>query len=130
MAIASEIKNNIFNSIKRHLENCCPPMINKKSGKDSFELIGNIAVPYGYKKEIVPGMFFASVYMRIDMVSFHFFPCYMNHDAFISIAPTLFKTLKGKTCFNFKKKEQLDEKELALLLKKGIEVWRKSGYVA
>jgi hypothetical protein len=129
MPLTPEIKNNIFNKLKKELEKCCPPLVYKKGSDNAFEIIGNMPVPYGYKKEIVPGMFFASAVVRKDMVSFYFFPCYMNPTDFIGIAPKLFKCLKGKTCFNIKKEEQVDEKELEALFKKGIVVWKKMGYV-
>lgn len=93
-----------------------------------FQLIGNKPVPYGYDKKIVPGMFFASVAQRKDSVTFHFFPCYMNAKM-QEVAPTLYKHLKGKTCFHFKKEDQIDEKELAALLKKGMDAWKKAGYM-
>jgi hypothetical protein len=129
MPLTPEAKQNMFNTIKTELEKCCPPMVYKKGSADAFELLGNKPVPYGYKKEIVPGMYFASTVMRKDTVSFYFFPCYMKPELFVPIAPTLFKCLKGKTCFTFKKEEQINKKELAALLKKGVEAWEKMGYM-
>jgi hypothetical protein len=129
MPLTENIRNEIFQKLKKGLEGCCPPMVNSKKSKDAYEIIGNKPVPYGYKKEIVPGMFFASIVARKDMVSFYFFPCYEHIDDFKNTAPELFKSLKGKTCFNFKKSEQVNEKELAALLKKGVQVWKKAGYI-
>jgi hypothetical protein len=85
-------------------------------------------VPYGYDKKIVPGMYFSSFVARKDMVSFYFFPMYMQAE-FKDLIPIMIKTLKGKTCFNIKKPEQIDEKELAALLKKGVAAWKKMGYM-
>jgi hypothetical protein len=45
------------------------------------------------------------------------------------VAPSLYKCLKGKTCFHFNKEEQVNEKELNLLLEKGMDAWKKSGYL-
>ena len=104
-------------------------MVHKKGSASAYELIGNKPVPYGYKKEIVPGMYFASTVIRTDSVAFYFFPTYMNPAAFKSIAPSLYKHLKGKTCFHFKKEEEVNEKELNALLKKGIDAWKKAGYM-
>ena len=129
MPLTEETKTAIFNKVKKQLETCCPPMVGRKSAYHTFEIIGNKPVPYGYKKEIIPGMFFAAAAIRKDMVSFYFFPIYMNAAAFKGIAPNLFKTLKGKSCFNLKKPEQVNEKELATLLKKGMTVWKKAGYM-
>jgi hypothetical protein len=130
MPVTPETKKIIFEKIKRNLEQCCPPMVqNKKGSSDAFEIMGNKPVPYGYKKEIVPGMYFSSVVLRKDSVNFYFFPTYMNPAEFKTLAPTIYKCLKGKTCFHFKKEEQVNEKELSAILKKGIQVWEKSGYM-
>jgi hypothetical protein len=47
----------------------------------------------------------------------------------LDVAPSLSKYLKGKTCFHFKKEEQVNEKELSALLKKGVAAWKKMGYM-
>ena len=130
MPISAEIKKSIFNKLKSGLEKCTPPMKNSKNKEGVYELMGNKPVPYGYKKEMVPGMYFSSVVTRKDSIDFYFFPLYMNFDAFKESAPALLKCLKGKTCFHFKKEEQVNEKELAALLKKGVQVWKKMGYMA
>ena len=129
MPLASEIKKAIFSKIKKNLEQCTPPMVYKKGSADAYELIGNKPVPYGYKKEIVPGMYFASTVVRANSVAFYFFPTYLNPAAFKSIAPSLYKCLKGKTCFHFRQEEDVNEKELSALLKKGVEAWTKAGYM-
>jgi hypothetical protein len=63
------------------------------------------------------------------MVSFHFMPIYYHREDFVDAAPTLLKSLKGKACFNFKKVEQIDERELDAMLKKGAQAWKKMGYM-
>ena len=97
--------------------------------KQSIELMGNKPVPYGYDKKIVPGMYFASVAQRKDSVAFYFFPIYYKTDQFKKVAPTLLKCLKGKTCFHFKKEEQINEKELNAVLKLGVKAWKEEGYL-
>src|SRR2546425_11784245 len=114
MPLTPETRKEIFNKVKVAMEKCCPPLVNTKNTDTAFEIIGNTPVPYGSRKQIIDGMFFATVVNRKDMVSFHFFPIYMNKKAYESKAPTLLKSLKGKACFNFKKPEQVDEKELAV----------------
>ena len=128
MAITSATKQAIFLKLKTALKKHSPPMVNKKGSPVGYELIGNKPVPYGYKKEIIPGMFFASAVIRKDSVAFYFFPCYMNPQ-FRKIAPSLHKHLKGKTCFHFKKEEDVNEKELSALLEKGVEAWTKAEYM-
>jgi hypothetical protein len=129
MPITDETRKAIFNTLKKNLKKCTPPMVvNSKSTNDTYELMGNKPVPYGYDKKIIPGMFFASVSQLKDSVAFHFFPCYMNTQL-KEVAPSLYKCLKGKTCFHFKKEEQINEKELNALLKKGVAAWKKAGYM-
>lgn len=129
MPLKEEVRNEIFNIIKAAMEKQSPPMVISKDSKTAFELIGNKTVPYGYKKEMVPGIYFSSVVARKDMVSFYFFPMYMNAAEFTDLIPSMIKCLKGKTCFHIKKAEQVNEKELKALLKKGINAWKKMGYM-
>jgi hypothetical protein len=128
MPITPETRLAIFNKLRKSLEKCTPPMVVKtdKAG-EGYELIGNKPVPYGYDKKIIPGMFFAAVAQRKDSVTFHFFPSYMSN--LDEVAPSLYKCLKGKTCFHFKKEEQVNEKELDALIKKGVSAWKKMGYI-
>ncbi len=112
------------------MRKCSPPMVSKSDEKKrSIELMGNKPVPYGYDKKIVPGMYFASVAQRKDSVAFYFFPIYYKTDQFKKVAPTLLKCLKGKTCFHFKKEEQINEKELNAVLKLGVKAWKEEGYL-
>ena len=104
-------------------------MVVVKDKADMYELIGNKAVPYGYKKEIIPGMYFATTAIKKDSVTFYFFPIYFKPASYVKSAPSLMKLLKGKTCFHFKKEEQVNEKELNALLKLGVQAWRKEGYL-
>jgi hypothetical protein len=129
MPVTDETRKNIYDRLRRNLEKYSPPMVSReKPGMHDFELIGNKPVPYGYDKKIVPGMYFASIAHRKDSVAFYFFPGYMN-PSFREIAPSLHKYLKGKTCFHFKKEEQVNEDELNAMLKKGVEAWTKAGYM-
>jgi hypothetical protein len=121
-------RKEIFETIKVALKEQVPPMVVSKDTDTVYELMGNKPVPYGSAKKIVPGMYFSSVVARKDMISFYFFPVYMN-DVFFELMPNLKKYLKGKTCFNFKKTDQIDKKELSRLLKKGVQVWKKLGYM-
>jgi hypothetical protein len=129
MALSPAIRSTLFNALKSALEQCAPPMVVSKDKKDVYELMGDKPVPYGSKKTIVPGMYFSSIVARKDMVSFYFFPLYYQEKNFEKTIPTLMKYLKGKTCFHFKKPDQLNTKEMAAMLKKGIQAWKKNGYM-
>ena len=129
MPITDETRNAIFDKLKRNLERIIPPMVvTKDSPNISYEISGDKPVPYGYDKKMVPGMYFASIAQRKESVVFYFFPAYMN-TKMLEVAPSLCKCLKGKTCFHFKKEEQVNEAELALLLEKGLAAWIRLGYM-
>ena len=128
MPLSTEVKNEIAGKLRTALQKCSPPMVVARQSENGMELMGNKPVPYGYAKKIVPGMYFSSFVVRRDMVSFYFFPMYMA-EGFKELIPSMIKTLKGKTCFNFKRPEQVNEKELAALLKKGVVAWKKQGYL-
>ena len=129
MPITSEAREKIFSVLKKVMEDHCPPLVVKRKGKKGFEVIGNVPTPYGYKKEMVPGMYFASAVVRKDNVSVYFFCCYTHPKEVEKLTPTVMKCLDGKTCFHFKKEEQAVEKELRAMFKKGIDVYRKQGWV-
>ena len=129
MPISPETRTLIFAKLKTILEKFTPPLVVSVDKENTaYEIMGNKPVPYGYDKKIVPGMFFASVAMRKDSVTIHFFPIYMNMKM-MEVAPSLLKYLKGKTCFHFKKVEQVDEKELSGLMELGVAAWYEAGYM-
>jgi hypothetical protein len=129
MAITDETRSRIFEKLKKTLEKYSPPMVAiGGSSQQLFELIGNKEVPYGYSKKMVPGMYFASIAHRKDSVAFYLFPCYYN-TKLVEKAPFLLKCMKGKTCFHFKKEEQVNEQELELLLQEGLKIWELAGYM-
>ncbi len=129
MPITENTRKNIYNKLRKTLEKYSPPMVaSPANSPHGFSLMGNKPVPYGYDKKIIPGMFFAAIAHRKDSVTFHFFPIYMN-TKLGEEAPNLIKCLKGKTCFHFKKEEQVNEKELNALLKSGVKAWKKAGYM-
>lgn len=129
MPLAPDLKNKLFLQIKSLLQKQCPPMVVSKDTPDTFEIIGNKPVPYGSKKEIVPGMYFSSAVARKDMICLYFFPIYYEQSDFIKLIPSVSKCLKGKTCFHFKKEEDVNEQEISALLLKGVDTWRQQGYL-
>lgn len=130
MAVSFEEKQKIIDALKKIMQQHVPPLVQKKVAKETgFELIGNVETPYGYKKEMVPGMYFSSIALQKDSVAFYFFPTYMNEAEFKKIAPLTYKHLKGKTCFHFKKSDDVNEKEIDALMKKGITHYKKQGWI-
>ena len=129
MPLTPEVRSEIFDILVQAMQTCTPPMVVTKNSDQGFEIIGNKPVPYGHDKKIIPGMFFASAVPRKDMVSFYLFPLYGQEEIFSAMAPIAMKCLKGKTCFNFKKIEQVNKKEIEAMLKKGVAIWKKMGYM-
>jgi hypothetical protein len=78
MPLKPEDKTAIIAQLRKSLSKCCPPMVVSKDTEDTLELIGNKPVPYGSKKKIVPGMYFASFVARKDSVSLYFFAIYFH----------------------------------------------------
>lgn len=77
-----------------------------------------------WKKEI----FFASVQVRKNYVSFYLMPVYMYPDLLKGISAELKKHMQGKSCFNFKKIEKSLFVELKQLTKQGYERLMKKEY--
>lgn len=129
MPIDPAESNAIFTQIRAQLQKCCPPMIVVKDNDRVFEIAGNKPVPYGARKKMIPGMHFSSVIIGDATVTFQFFPIYFQTQNYLDLIPTASKYLRAKTCFNFKKAEQVNTKEISALLKKGIQTWKKLGYM-
>lgn len=139
MTNSNDTLKEIFLTIKMLMKKFSPPLVNKSSvpeirtalsdQENSFELIGNVPVPYGSKKQIIEGMYFATVAIRKNSVVLYFFPAYMNVTVFKNMAPRIFKNLKGKTCFHFKKTEHLDKTELDKIFLKGIAFYKDKGWI-
>jgi len=129
MPLTALQKSAILARVKTVLKSFSPPMVVAKEKDDTIELIGDKAVPYGSKKQIIPGMYFAAATIRKDSVAFHFFPVYVDPTAFVRAAPSTMQLLTGKSCIHFRKEEQVNEKELNALLKQGVQAWKKRGYM-
>jgi hypothetical protein len=74
-------------------------------------------------------MFFAGVRVNKSAIGFYFMPIYTHEAEFKDLSPQLRKLLKGKSCFHLKKEDLEIERQLAMMLKKGFEVYKKVGWV-
>ena len=129
MPLTKETKQKIFEQLKSVMQKNAKPMVIASASNTGILIIGNIPVPYGSKKVMIPGMHFSSASICKDSIAFHFFPTYMNEKEFKPLAPETYKTLKGKTCFHFKKETDVNEKEIQELFKKGIAFYKKMGWI-
>jgi hypothetical protein len=109
----------VFEQLKNILKPYAKNLTVKTDTADTYYLDG----PYSekWKKEI----FFGSVQIRKNYVSFYLMPVYMYPDLLNDISPGLRKHMQGKSCFNFKKVEQDLFQELGVLTQKSVEKFKK-----
>lgn len=112
----------VFKSLKSILKPCAKQLTVKTDTGDTFYL--DAAYSEKWKKEI----FFGSVQVKKNYVSFYLMPVYMYPDLLKNISPELKKHMQGKSCFNFKKVEKPLFEELSQLVKQGFERLMKEEY--
>jgi hypothetical protein len=74
-------------------------------------------------------MYFGSVKINKNYVSYHLMPVYVFPDLRDDMSPALTKRMQGKSCFNFKTIEDVLYKELAELTKAGYSKYESAGYL-
>jgi hypothetical protein len=112
----------VFDSLKSILKPYAEKLTVKTDTGDTFYL--DAAYSERWKKEI----FFGSVQVKKNYVSFHLMPVYMYPDLLKNASPELKKRMQGKSCFNFKKIETQLFEELSQLAKQGFERLMKEEY--
>ena len=83
--------------------------------------------PYSekYKKEL----FFGSVQIKKNYISFYLMPVYMYPELLKGISPELKKHMQGKSCFNFTKIDEKLFKELDKLTDRSIKRFKKEKWL-
>ena len=112
----------VFEKLKAILNPYAKAMTIKQDTENAFYL----DAPYSekWKKDL----YFGSVHIKKNYVSFYFMPVYMYPDLLKNISPELKKHMQGKSCFNFKKIEKPLFEELKQLTKQGHERMMKEEY--
>lgn len=112
----------VFKKLRSILSPYAPRLTVKIDSMDGFSLDG----PYSekWKKEL----FFGSVQIKKNYVSFYLMPVYMCPDLLGNASPELKKHMQGKSCFNFKKVEPSLFDELERLTKQGFERFIRDEY--
>ncbi|MEL6789807.1 MAG: hypothetical protein AAFO78_04445 [Pseudomonadota bacterium] len=67
---------------------------------------------------------FGAVQIKKNYVSVHLMPVYCEPSLLESTSDTLRKRMQGKSCFNFKTRDEIPEKELSTLIEKSVK-WLK-----
>ncbi len=74
-------------------------------------------------------LFFGSVKVQKNYVSFYLMPVYVFPDLLGGISDELRKRMQGKSCFNFKRFDPDLFAELELLTRAGFERYQSAGYI-
>ena len=74
-------------------------------------------------------MYFGSVKINKNYVSFHLMPVYVFPELLQNISPALMRRMQGKSCFNFKDIDEELFKELENLTRNGHSKYQNAGYV-
>lgn len=74
-------------------------------------------------------LFFGSVQVKKNYVSYHFMPVYVDPGLLAGVSPALKKRMQGKSCFNFSEVDRPLFRELAALTRAGVDRYRKEGYL-
>jgi hypothetical protein len=112
------IQTALQNQFKKHI----PPLQIKKNDAYVFEVAGTIEAMRGKQK--VDAYYFGSIVPRSRDIRLYYFPIYTHAKKFEWISDELRKCLKGKSCFHIKKLTDSLEKELASMIKRGIELYQ------
>lgn len=74
-----------------------------------------------YSEKFKKDLFFGSTIIQKNYVSFYLMPVYMYPELLELVSPELKKRMQGKSCFNFKKVDEVLFEELTALTKRGFE---------
>src|SRR4026208_798086 len=97
----------VFEELKQILKPYAPKLSVTVDTANAYSLDG----PYSEKWK--KPLFFGSVQIKKNYVSFYLMPVYMYPELLKEISPELRKRMQGKSCFNFKKVETELFKELS-----------------
>jgi hypothetical protein len=109
--------NNSFPMVFHHLQAILQPYASKLSVTVDNDEAYSLDGPFSEKWK--KNLFFGSVQIKKNYVSFYLMPVYMFPELLEGISPELKKHMQGKSCFNFKKVEPALFEQLAVLTKEG-----------
>ena len=74
-------------------------------------------------------LYFGSVQIKKNYVSFHLMPVYVFPELLDNISPALRKRMQGKSCFNFSKSDEQLFSELDTLTSSGLTAYENANYI-
>lgn len=119
--------NEIRQSLQDIFKQQVPPLKIRKDSKENFEIAGTKEVMQG--KQLVDGIYFASIVPKPKDIRWYFFPIYTHVDEYNSLSDELKKCKKGKSCFHIKKLSASMEEEILQMMQKGVELYKKDGLI-
>jgi len=112
----------VFEHLRKILKPFAPKLTVKTDTADVYYLDGPFSKKWNRE------LFFGSVQIKKNYVSFYLMPVYMYPDLLKEISPELKKNMQGKSCFNFKKVEPDLFKELNSLVKESFKRFQKEEF--
>jgi hypothetical protein len=119
-------------------------MANSEHFAETFEQLRDILQPYAsqfkvdfdsaegyslsapYVEQWQKELFFGSVQMKKNYVSFYLMPVYVFPGLLENMSPALKKRMQGKSCFNFKRIDPVLFQELTQLTARGYEAYKQA----
>ncbi len=117
----------IFYELKNILQKYSGSMEKRSEESGKYELYGKKKVKIGKKSP--DNVFFSSIITQKDYVGLYFFPIYTHPTQFNDLPADLKKSLKGKSCFHVKSNDPVMLAHIDQLLQKGLEIYKKEGWV-
>jgi len=117
----------IYNKLKPILQQYENPLIPVFNLDNKYDL-------WSFKEIEVDGkkrneIFFASLIIQSNFVSFYYMPIYVDKNLKEKIEPELLKLLKGKSCFHIKKLDDVLLAQIDNALQIGFDLYKERGWV-
>jgi len=113
----------VFAMLKKILQPYADKMVISNDVADEFYL--NTPFIMQNKKP----MYFGSVKINKNYVSFHLMPVYVFPELLNELSPNLQKHMQGKSCFNFKTSDTDLFNELSALVERGFVKYQSAGFI-
>ena len=72
-------------------------------------------------------LFFSSAQIKKNYVSFYLMPVYVFPDLLADLPASLLKRMQGKSCFNFRRLEEVPRADLQDIIRRGYERYQQEG---
>lgn len=113
----------VFKKLKSFLKKYEPHLTLKADKTDFY------CLDAGFSEKYQRVMFFGSVQIKKNYVSYYLMPVYVFPELLKNLSPDLKKRMQGKSCFNFAAVDEKIFNELAQLTKKGFDKFKQEGLI-